>query len=225
MASKYAVGIAAFFQIILRVSFFIEQRSDACSAAPTLASWIFLIAFLDFLLDLCIYPIRYMHLPYICQIAAETLIAVLLTEFGTLVVWCTIERISCKLCKLVLLLCGMPPHTYYEWETYILGAVTTFTSLIILVIVGQATDHYHFLHKRSMRMCRKINTYSSEILSKIYSAIYSATLWKTPNLKGKCSDGLDNEIVVDTTIIYQPKQSNNYKRNRSRSRYRSRNRK
>ena len=227
MASKYAIGITAFLQIILRISFFIEQRGDACSAAPTLASWIFLIAFLDILLDLCIYPIRYMHLPYVCQIVAETLITVLLTEFGSLVVWCTIEKITCKLSKSLLLLFGMAPNTYYDYETYILGTVTTATSLAILLFVGQATDHYHFLRKRSMRMCRKINSYLSQLLSKIHSTISPPpALCKPSNIKcytNKCDDRLNNEIPMDTTIIYQPKRSS-YKRNRSRSRCRSRSR-
>ncbi|XP_065362847.1 uncharacterized protein LOC135956323 [Calliphora vicina] len=222
MASSCAVAIAAFLQIVLRISFFIEQSSDVCSTAPTLASWIFLVAFLDILLDICIYPVRYMHLPYICQIVAETIVTILLTEFGLLMVWCTIEKICCKLCKSLLLVIGVTPRFYYNWENYILGTVTTCLSLVILLFVGQATDNFHFMRKRSMRMCRKVNSYAKGTWTKLRSLMAA----------NKCanSDVFEESGAVDccdmnTDIIYQARRSNNNRRNRSKSRTsRSRNR-
>ncbi|XP_023296792.2 uncharacterized protein LOC111679452 [Lucilia cuprina] len=221
MASSCAVAIAAFFQIVLRISFFIEQTSDRCSSAPTLASWIFLIAFLDILLDISIYPIRYMHLPYICQIVAETIITVFLTEFGLLMVWCTIEKICCKLSNSLLLFIGMTPRFYYDWESYILGFVTITTSLAILLFVGQATDHVHFMRKRSMRLCRKINSYVVETWSKLRSLLMVA------NKCGNAKHSIEAECFnMDSEVIY-PVRRNNNRRNRSKSRAgrsRSRNR-
>lgn len=219
MASSFAVAVAAFLQIILRISFFIEQNSDLCSTAPTLASWIFLIAFLDILLDICVYPVRYMHLPLICQIVAETIVTVLLCEFGSLVVWCTIEKICCKLCKSLLLLMGITPRFYYAWENYILGTATTSTSLAILLFVGQATDHFHFMRKKSLRLCRKINYNLSESWLKLRSLM----------LANKCRP--NNEVLencpevecldMDSEVVYPSRRSSN-RRNRSRSRARRR---
>ena len=88
MTSTTAVAVAAVFQVLLGISFFFEQSEDQCSPAPALSSWIFLIACLDLLSDLCIYPVRYMHLPYVCQLAVEIILAVLITEFGAIIIWC-----------------------------------------------------------------------------------------------------------------------------------------
>lgn len=222
MASSCAVAIAAFLQIIVRISFFIEQSSDRCSTAPTLASWIFLMAFLDILLDICIYPVRYMHLPYICQIIAETIVTILLTEFGLFVVWCTIEKICCKLCKSLLLLIGVSPGFYYAWESYILGTITISTSLAILLFVGQATDHFHFMHKRSLRMCRKVNSNLSAIWSKLRSFMVTNKCVNSDVLT-TCNEAESCDVVSD--IFYQTRRNNNNRRSRSRgARNRSRNR-
>lgn len=222
MASYFAVAVTAFLQIILGISIFIEQNSDLCSTAPTLASWIFLVAFLDILLDICIYPVRYMHLPYICQIVAETLVTILVSEFGSLVVWCTIEKICCKLCKSFLLLVGMTPRFYYAWENYILGTATTSTSLAILLFVMQATDHFHFIRKKSLRMCRNINSNLTESWFKLRNLM----------MANKCvrnNEVLENSAEVeclnmDTEVLYPLKRNTN-RRNRSQSRSRSQRRK
>ncbi|KAM7350738.1 uncharacterized protein ACRADG_009211 [Cochliomyia hominivorax] len=221
MASSFAVAVAAFLQIVLRISFFIEQNSDLCSTAPTLASWIFLVAFLDILLDICIYPVRYMHLPYICQVVVETIITILLTEFGSLVVWCTIEKICCKLCKSFLLLIGVKESFYYAWENYVLGTATISTSLVILLLVGQATDHLHFMRKKSLRLSRKINTNLTEIWKKLRSLLMTNKCVNREVLRK--SEEMDCQAMNSDMLYHNTKRNNNH-RNRTRSRGRSRNR-
>ncbi|XP_067636654.1 uncharacterized protein [Eurosta solidaginis] len=156
MTVTTAIVIAGLFQIVLRTSFFFEQEKDLCSPAPSLASWIFLIALLDLISDFCLYPVRYMHLPYFCQVIVETIITILLTEFGAIIVWCTLEKLFWRLIKSTLLIMGMSPMTYNNYETLILGLTTTAISLIILAFVGQATDHFHMIRRKYHRIERKV---------------------------------------------------------------------
>lgn len=156
MTATSAVAVAGLLQIILRTSFFIEQSKDLCSPAPALSSWIFLVAFLDILSDTEIYPVRYMHLPYICQFVVETLLAILLTEFGAIIVWCSLERLLCRIVKSTLLIAGLPTCYYFEWENYILGGITTLISVLILIYVGQATDHFHIIRRKYVKMEKKL---------------------------------------------------------------------
>ncbi|XP_019892795.2 uncharacterized protein LOC109612834 [Musca domestica] len=156
MVSGLAVAITASLHSILGVSFFIEQKADLCSNAPTLASWLFIIGFFDLLLDIEIFPLRYRHLPYLCQVAAETVMSLLLVEFSALIVWCTIENITCRMIKIIFLVAGLRPKIYMDWEQYILGTATTALSLTFLICVGYATDHFYLLQKKSVRLCRKI---------------------------------------------------------------------
>ncbi|XP_017482078.1 PREDICTED: uncharacterized protein LOC108371094 [Rhagoletis zephyria] len=156
MTVTTAIVIAGLFQIVLRTSFFFEQEKGLCSPAPSLASWIFLISLLDLISDLCLYPVRYMHLPYLCQVIVETIITILLTEFGAIVVWCTLEKLIWRLIKSILLVMGMSTMTYANYETLILGVTTTSISLVILAFVGQATDHFHMIRKKCQRIERKV---------------------------------------------------------------------
>ncbi|XP_020715516.1 uncharacterized protein LOC101458571 [Ceratitis capitata] len=157
MTVTTAIVTAALFQIILRTSFFFEPEKGLCSPAPTLASWIFLIALLDLISDLCLYPVRYMHLPYFCQVMVETIITIFLTEFGAGIVWCTLEKLCWRLIKSLLLIMGMSTTTYANYETLILGLTTTAISLVILAFVGQATDHFHLIKKKYQRIERKVS--------------------------------------------------------------------
>uniref|UniRef100_A0A1B0BCP6 Uncharacterized protein n=1 Tax=Glossina palpalis gambiensis TaxID=67801 RepID=A0A1B0BCP6_9MUSC len=68
MVSTGALIVVAALHVLLSLSFFIEQEADQCSAAPTIASWIFLIRLFGILWDMCIFPPRYAHLPSICRI-------------------------------------------------------------------------------------------------------------------------------------------------------------
>lgn len=156
MTVTAAIVIAALFQIVLRTSFFFEQEKGLCSPAPSLASWIFLIALLDLISDLCLYPVRYMHLPYFCQVIVETIVTILLTEFGAIVVWCTLEKLFWRLIKSLLLIMGMSTTTYVNYESIILGLTTTSISLGILAFVGQATDHFHMIRKKYQRIERRV---------------------------------------------------------------------
>ncbi|KAI9579278.1 hypothetical protein GQX74_004750 [Glossina fuscipes] len=109
MVSTGALIVVAALHVLLSLSFFIEQEADQCSTAPTIASWIFLIGLFDILWDMCIFPPRYAHLPSICRIIWEIIFAILITEFGTIIVWCQIEKLCCRLTKFMLLIMGLYP--------------------------------------------------------------------------------------------------------------------
>ncbi|XP_061398176.1 uncharacterized protein LOC133333879 [Musca vetustissima] len=167
MVSRSAVTITAALHLVLGVSFFIKQKSDLCSKAPPLASWLFIIGFFDLLLDMELFPLRYRHLPFVCQIVTETIMSLLLTEFSALIVWCTIEMITCKLCKIGILMAGLSPEIYNTWEQYILGCVTTALSLTFLLCVGYATDHLYVVKRKSIRLYRNCMDTGKQMWEKI----------------------------------------------------------
>ncbi|KMY89247.1 uncharacterized protein Dsimw501_GD23599, isoform B [Drosophila simulans] len=86
-----AVGLAALLQL-LGCYFFFAQPQDRCSAAPNLASWIFLGATFFFLWDTKIYPRRFMHMSGYWRILIEIVASVFLTELGTVIIWCSLEK-------------------------------------------------------------------------------------------------------------------------------------
>ncbi|XP_053948943.1 uncharacterized protein LOC128857281 [Anastrepha ludens] len=192
MTVTTAIVVSGLFQIVLRTSFFFEQEKDLCSPAPSLASWIFLIALLDLISDLCLYPVRYMHLPYFCQVMVETILTILLTEFGTLIVWCTLEKLFWRLIKSILLVMGMSAKTYANYETLILGVTTTAISLMILAFVGQATDHFHLIRKKYHRMQRKVSLNLERFREYINGCRCASSRLRCKNMRDCLSDDFES---------------------------------
>lgn len=189
MTSCYAVALAAVFQMCFKVSFFLEQSTDQCSPAPALSSYIFLIALLDILYDITIYPIRYMHLPYGCQVIAETILTVLLTEFGCLIVWCSLERVFCHLIKSLVLIIGFKVPTFHSYEFYILGFFTILFSGTILIFTALATDHVHLIKQQYLMWERK--TYRK--LDRLWKRLF-------PKKRKKSNNDLCYEGLVDSSV-------------------------
>lgn len=217
MVSTTAVITAAFLQLVLGISIFIEQRTDLCSTAPTLASWLFIIAIFDILLDVEIFPIRYMNVPYIFQLMVETILAVLLSEFSSLIVWCNMERISCKLGKSMLIMAGLPANIYYDWERFILGTITIAISLTFLLCVGQATDHFYLLRKKSIRSYRKTIDYLTQLWQRSKQIIWNQLRRESRELPPKSTATYVNNQLKEPRRFDTPTQ-NSRRQSRSRSR-------
>ncbi|XP_017055839.1 uncharacterized protein LOC108097827 isoform X2 [Drosophila ficusphila] len=127
-----AVGVAAFFQL-MGCYFFFAQPKDRCSSAPDLASWLFLGATLCYLWDANIYPRRFMHMPRYWKLIIEIVAAIFLTELGTIIIWCGLERFLFGLTNDLLNLgyteCNPSPYAYGYWLS---GVVTSLVSGAVL---------------------------------------------------------------------------------------------
>ncbi|KAH8281358.1 hypothetical protein KR054_000067 [Drosophila jambulina] len=153
-----AVALAGLFQF-LGLAVFFDQPQDHCSPAPSLASWIFLVATLCFLWDTNIYPCRFSHMSYGWQILVEMVAAVFLVELSAIVVWCGLERFLYSLLEEIFnvtdaqrcvpfaliswlrRLVSGSPYCKPSWKFYWLsGLITSSVSLAALWYVLQATD-------------------------------------------------------------------------------------
>ncbi|XP_022224236.2 uncharacterized protein LOC111075337 isoform X2 [Drosophila obscura] len=119
-----AVGIACCFQL-LGVCFFFSPPEDHCSPAPTLASWLFLLATLCFLWDICIFPARYMHMSSNWQLLIETVMAIFFAELGAIVVWCPVERVLYGITEELLNMVGINGCEPSRWQYWLLGLLST----------------------------------------------------------------------------------------------------
>ncbi|XP_043662576.1 uncharacterized protein LOC122626395 [Drosophila teissieri] len=145
-----AVGLAAFFQL-MGCYFFFAQPQDRCSAAPDLASWLFLAATLCFLWDTSIYPRRFMHMTRFWRILVEIVACILLAEVGTIIIWCGLERFLFSLTKEILNLmhCSCRPSPYVYWLS---GLITSLVSGAVLWYVLEATDGMYYIRKFSRNL-------------------------------------------------------------------------
>uniref|UniRef100_A0A1A9VCZ2 Uncharacterized protein n=1 Tax=Glossina austeni TaxID=7395 RepID=A0A1A9VCZ2_GLOAU len=144
------VIIVATFHALLHLSHFIEPNTEYCFTDPTLASWIFVISVFEILWSDFVYPVHYLQLPPTLQTIIEIIIALLLTEFGTIFVWYKIENFTCYLTKSLLLAIGLHPKAYTEYEYYILGAATTIVCIAFLICLdGVCTIGKKFICERA----------------------------------------------------------------------------
>ncbi|XP_030377727.1 uncharacterized protein LOC115626480 [Scaptodrosophila lebanonensis] len=139
MAEKLAIYLTALFQV-LGCSFFFTQPEDQCSPAPSLASWIFLLATLCYLWDTCIFPQRFCHIPRYYQVIFEIVACVLITEVGMLIIWCAFERVIYAVVQELLLFLGLSGCRPWCFEYWVLGLLTTAVSGAILCCMLDATD-------------------------------------------------------------------------------------
>ncbi|KAH8352535.1 hypothetical protein KR084_004804 [Drosophila pseudotakahashii] len=147
-----AVGLAAFFQL-MGCYFFFAQPADCCSPSPDLASWIFLAATLFFLWDTSIYPRRFMHMARFWRLIVEIVAAIFLTEVGTIIIWCGLERFLFSLADELLMWlhkgCKTSPYVYW-----LSGLITSLVSGAVLWYVLEATDGMYYL----MKFARELKT-------------------------------------------------------------------
>ncbi|XP_037893567.1 uncharacterized protein LOC119639917 [Glossina fuscipes] len=198
MVSTGALIVVAALHVLLSLSFFIEQEADQCSTAPTIASWIFLIGLFDILWDMCIFPPRYAHLPSICRIIWEIIFAILITEFGTIIVWCQIEKLCCRLTKFMLLIMGLYPYVFYTYEAYILGIVTSAISLAFVICASKATGNFYFLLRRGECAALEIRERAKN-LTKIFRKV-KRTQTKKTNTKGR----ITRKVRFNDTVSCSP---------------------
>lgn len=155
MATKTALILATLVHILLRVSIFIEQPTNNCSSAPTLASLIYLASTLMVIYDYNIYPKRYTNIPVPCQRFAEVVMILLLIEFSTVVVWCSLERTFQRLLKCILL--EKSSNMYYDMGgDFLTGGILIFCSIFIFVNTALATDFYYSTKRKLLSSYRKM---------------------------------------------------------------------
>lgn len=138
-----AVMVAAFFQL-LGGAFFFAQTTDRCSPAPTLGSWLFLLATLRYLWDVSIYPQRFNHMGRGWQLMIEIVAAIFLVELATMFIWCGIERFLFGLTNELLgeSHCGCERSPYLYW---ISGLITFSAGAAVLWYVLKATDSTYYI--------------------------------------------------------------------------------
>lgn len=172
--NRIAVSLAALLQLLGSTVFF-SQPEDQCSPAPSLASWLFLVATLCFLWDANVYPYRFRHMARGWQFLIEIVAAIFLVEMGSIIVWCSLERClfflmelfltavgsqSCKYSPLVHWLLGWVTGSHCHktsWLVYLLsGLVTSSASCSVLWYILQATDGMYYVAKVLWNVSRNI---------------------------------------------------------------------
>lgn len=133
-----AVGTAGFLHLVIGIAFYYNTDTYPCSPAPPLASWIYTGAVMLLAKDIETYPIRYIHLPYTIKFVVELLVALIILEIGSMVVWCQIERLIYQLVRLFMLWMGMDDDMYLRFEKWILVLPTTALAGILLYIMKRA---------------------------------------------------------------------------------------
>ncbi|KAH8341853.1 hypothetical protein KR059_002466, partial [Drosophila kikkawai] len=140
MASKLAVCTAGFIHIVLGLSLFLSQETDACSPAPQLASYIFAGAVLVAAVRITLYSKRYIHLPYFIQCLVETIGTLAILEFSNLYFWCRLERIIHHVVRLSFFSLGMGAEKYLKQEYWLLVVPTTALAASFLVLATRGVS-------------------------------------------------------------------------------------
>lgn len=133
------VCIAAFFQL-LGISFFICQPADQCSPAPSLASWLSLLAGLCLLSDIKVCSFNYTHVSWHLQMAVDIVAGIFLIEIFTLIIWCGIERMVFLLTREIIYAVGLANCCSTCVEYALQGVTTGAASCALLKFAMQATD-------------------------------------------------------------------------------------
>lgn len=133
------VCIAAFFQL-MGISFFICQPDDQCSPAPSLASWLSLLAGLCLLTDIQVCSFSYTHVSWQLQLVVDIVASIFLVEIFTLIIWCGIERLIYLLTREAMYALGLANCCSTCVEYALQGATTGAASCALLKFAMQATD-------------------------------------------------------------------------------------
>lgn len=138
-----SVSIVGLLQL-LGYSYFITQPEDQCSPAPCLGSWLFLLATLCFLWDLRVYPRRFMHMAWQCQLIVEIVAGLFLAEIAMLRIWCGLEQIIYWLTEQLIHALRMDDCRYILFHYSLHGLTNVAVSGAIVWFVIRATDvPYH----------------------------------------------------------------------------------
>lgn len=139
--------LTATVHLLMRISIFYEQPKNQCSSAPEIGSWCFIASVFMILLDNDVYPCRYRCIPIPCQVVVETCIALVLTEFATLVLWCNLEKAAFRMLKAVL--SEGSSNLYYDMGgDFLVGFLITLLGIFIVCNTAIATGHFEKLQKK-----------------------------------------------------------------------------
>lgn len=153
MASNIAILITAYFHIVLRMSIFITQEAPLFKEVPSLASWIFLLGFLDIIWHTSFCCIQCVYFPKSASYIIETLGTIFLSEFALLIVWTTLENI----CSAITVWFLIKLHCYPSAFTpFMLGLTTTSLSVGCVLSLAIAVDRIYFLRKRGRLLLRRL---------------------------------------------------------------------
>ncbi|KAH8255395.1 hypothetical protein KR038_002242, partial [Drosophila bunnanda] len=130
MVSQTAISVAALLQVWGK-SFFVDQPMDQCSPAPSVSGTIFLAATLLLIWECNILPKLYRQRAPRIFIAIEILVTVLVMELIMQLGWCTYERITHKMVRVVC--CHKVWCEYGMMAT--ITIVAAFASLCVVVEV------------------------------------------------------------------------------------------
>lgn len=163
MTSMCAVILTAVLHLLMRISVFYEQPKNQCSTAPEIASVLFVVSVFLFLLDNDFFPVRYRCIPSVFRVLCEILIALFITEFSMLVLWCNIEKGAFSSMKYVL--SESSSNLYMDMGgDKLVGSLITLGSVFILCNVVIATGFYDQIQDQykalMQRIGRKMSTSS-----------------------------------------------------------------
>ncbi|EDW03052.1 uncharacterized protein LOC6561785 [Drosophila grimshawi] len=148
MASSESVFLAGLVHLMIRFIFYITPQSRLGTPGPAISTAIVGVALLDIIYDNRIIPLRFNDMSAGFQYMVETVVAIVLLEFGMLI-WTSIEHSIYLFAKGTLLgLSVVSKPTYYRNENLIIGSFTLPLSLAILIMAAQATDHYQIIRRR-----------------------------------------------------------------------------
>lgn len=161
MVSTSAVVFTAVIHMLLRISVFYEHLKTKCSPAPQIGNWFFILSVFLMLLDNDIYPCRYRCIPIPCQVLVETIFTLVLTEFSSLVLWCSLQKALFSLSKCVL------SNIYDELGgDFLVQCLLNLLGLVILFNTAIATGYYDKLQTNSQDIIRKTIQKISDIRRK-----------------------------------------------------------
>lgn len=165
MVSMSAIGLTAIIHLLMRISLFYEQPKNQCSPAPEIGSWFFIASVFMVLYDNDIFPFRYRCIPIPCQFLVETLIALVSTEFATLVLWCNMEKASFRLMKFILF--EGSSNLYYDMGgDFLVGFLITLLALFLLCNTAIATGHFGKLQSKYYQGIREAGKTLTQIWNK-----------------------------------------------------------
>lgn len=165
MVSMSAIVLTSIVHLLMRISIFYEQPKNQCSPAPEIGSWFFIVSVFMILLDNDIFPCRYRRVPISCQVLVETVIAIVATEFATLVLWCNLEKAAFRLSKFIS--SEGSSNLYHDMGgDFLVGFFITLLGLFVLCNTAIATGHYEKLQVKYYQGINKFGKMVNEIWRK-----------------------------------------------------------
>ncbi|XP_023172259.2 uncharacterized protein LOC111600411 [Drosophila hydei] len=149
-----SVSIVGLLQL-LGYSYFMTQPEDQCSPAPSMGSWLFLVATLCFLWDMGIYPRRFMHMAWHWQLFIEIVAGLFLAEIAMLLIWCGLERVIYSLTQKFIHALHLDDCLHSLHEYCLHGLTTVAVSGALVWFIMRATDIPYYLDCSMGKLKRK----------------------------------------------------------------------